>query len=97
MLVAFAIRSLKDTGACKMNLLADLHSLSAVKYTHDRHGGPFDRGSADAYYQRPFNPHYYEGDTYSSPLVEKDNMTAEEVTAYAQGYKEQHDSGVFKC
>lgn len=80
-----------------MNLLADLHSLSAVKYTHDRHGGPYDRGSADAYYQRPFNPHYYEGDTYSSPLVEKDNMTAEEVTAYAQGYKEQHDSGVFKC
>ena len=29
---------------------------------HDkRHGGPYDRGSADAYYRRDFDPHYYEG------------------------------------
>ena len=79
-----------------MYLMADLHALSSVKHHNDRHGGPFDRGSADAYYQREFNPHFYMGDTYSSDLVEKDDMTALEVTAYAQGYKEQHNSGVFK-
>lgn len=79
-----------------MNLMADLHALSSVKHHNNRHGGPFDRGSADAYYKRPFNPHYYVGDTFSSELVVKDDMTAEQVTAYAQGYKEQHDSGVFK-
>lgn len=76
--------------------MADLHALSSVKHHNKRHGGPFDRGTADAYYQRKFNPHFYVGDTYSSDLVEQDKMTAGEVTAYAQGYKEQHDSGVFK-
>ena len=24
-----------------------------------RHGGPFDRGTADSYYSREFNPHYF--------------------------------------
>ena len=23
-----------------------------------RHGGPFDRGTADSYYRREFDPHY---------------------------------------
>ena len=27
-----------------------------------RHGGPQDRGSADAYYGRPYDPHYSVGD-----------------------------------
>jgi hypothetical protein len=34
-----------------------------------RHGGPFDRGSADSYYGRPFKPHYFLGDTYNSKEV----------------------------
>ena len=34
-----------------------------------RHGGPYDRGSADAYYHRPYNPHFYAGATYSSPRI----------------------------
>ena len=28
-----------------------------------RHGGPYDRGGADAYYRRKFSPHYFESDT----------------------------------
>ncbi len=35
----------------------------------DRHGGPFDRGSADSYYGRPFRPHKFLGATYSTPEV----------------------------
>jgi hypothetical protein len=51
-----------------------------------RHGGPYDRGSADAYYGREVNPHYYLGDTYQSPKVEKVDMTEEEIAAYIAGY-----------
>lgn len=57
-----------------------------------RHGGPFDRGAADSYYHRPFNPHYYVEGTSTSPRVELADMTAEEITAYTAGYRynEQH-------
>jgi hypothetical protein len=53
-----------------------------------RHGGAYDRGSADAYYGREVNPHYYLGDTYQSPTVEKVDMTEEEIAAYMAGYNE---------
>ena len=57
-----------------------------------RHGGPFDRGAADSYYSRPFEPHYYVGDTHMSERVELKDMTAEQITAYTAGYNynEQH-------
>ena len=61
-----------------------------------RHGGPYDRGSADAYYGRPFNPHFYVGATYSSPRIDMAAMTAAEITAYTAGYREQEESGEFK-
>lgn len=51
-----------------------------------RHGGPFDRGAADSYYHRPFDPHFFKGDTYSSSKVELADMTAEEIVAYTAGY-----------
>ena len=35
-----------------------------------RHGSPQDRGSADAYYGRGFNPHYYLGDSMQSEKIE---------------------------
>jgi hypothetical protein len=37
-----------------------------------RHGGAFDRGSADSYYGRPFNPHYFLGGTYNSKEIKLD-------------------------
>ena len=61
-----------------------------------RHGGPYDRGSADSYYQRSYNPHYYVGDTYSSPRVEIENMTPEEIVAYTKGFNDNEESGNFK-
>lgn len=39
------------------------------KVYNARHGGPFDRGSADSYYGRSFRPHYFLGDTYNSTEV----------------------------
>jgi len=51
-----------------------------------RHGGPFDRGAADSYYHRAYNPHYYKGATATSEMVSLADMTAEEITAYTAGY-----------
>lgn len=59
-----------------------------MKYSQ-RHGGPYDRGSADAYYGRPKDPHYFVGDTYNSPLVPASRMTTKEIEAYNAGYDEQ--------
>ena len=58
----------------------------ATQRYDQRHGGPFDRGSADSYYGRSYNPHYYEGATAQSQRVELADMTAEEITAYTAGY-----------
>jgi hypothetical protein len=53
-----------------------------------RHGGPYDRGTADSYYSRGFNPHYYEGDTAVTLRVEMQDMTAAEITAYTAGFND---------
>jgi hypothetical protein len=58
-----------------------------------RHGGAFDRGSADSYYGRPRSPHYFTGDTYNSFRVERHDMTAEEIAAYKAGYGENETNG----
>ncbi len=55
------------------------------------HGSPQDRGSADAYYGRSYNPHYYVGATNQSERVEKDNMTVGEIEAYKYGYDNEED------
>ena len=34
-----------------------------------RHGGPFDRGSADSYYQRGIEPHYFVFGTATSDKI----------------------------
>ena len=49
-----------------------------------RHGGCFDRGSADNYYNRPIEPHYYVGGTSVSEKVTK--LTEKEVADYMAGY-----------
>lgn len=61
-----------------------------------RHGGPYDRGSADSYYRRGRRPHYYKGGTQTSDLVEYKDMTPDEVVAYHAGYDDNEESGCFK-
>ena len=62
-----------------------------VKEDLPRHGGPQDRGSADAYYGRPYDPHYYVGDSITSERVEKADMTEGEIAAYYYGYDNEDD------
>ena len=44
-----------------------------------RHGGAFDRGSADSWYSRGRDPHLYEGDTAMSPRIGMSMMSPEEI------------------
>lgn len=65
-----------------------MSNLSYKEYDR-RHGGPYDRGSADAYYWRGRKPHYYVGATYGSERIE--TLTPEEIEAYNAGYDQQAD------
>lgn len=64
---------------------------------HDmRHGGPFDRGSADAYYRREYDPHYYPEGTYKGERIGREQMTPSEIAAYTAGWDETHAEGNYK-
>ena len=60
-----------------------------------RHGGPFDRGSADSWYSRAYNPHYYLGDIrmHTHRIVEVQDMTSKEIDEYAAGYNYNEQYG----
>ena len=60
------------------------------------HGSPYDRGSADSYYRRPYNPHYFVGGTYASKEVSLAKMTAEEIVEYTRGFNNNEDAQNFK-
>jgi hypothetical protein len=50
------------------------------------HGNPFDRGSADSYYGRPRDPHWYPKGSYRGTRVEAEQMDNDELEAYHAGY-----------
>jgi hypothetical protein len=62
-------------------------------YYDERHGGPYDRGQADSWYGREYEPHYFVGDTYNSPKIELAQMTAAEIVAYTAGYTNTEFAG----
>ena len=51
-----------------------------------RHGGPFDRGMSDSYYQRGRFPHMYVGATGMSELLDEEQMSEAELNAYYAGF-----------
>lgn len=62
----------------------------------DRHGGPYDRGSADSYYRRPRSPHFFEGGSYSSPRIDEAAMTPQQIAEYNQGFDDNEKNGDHK-
>ena len=55
-----------------------------IKMAH--HGSPYDRGSADRYYGRAFNPHHrLNGD-------EVTDLTPEQIAEYRAGWNEETES-----
>jgi hypothetical protein len=57
-----------------------------VQFDRSRHGGLYDRGSADSYYRRAKNPHWYpEGTGHGKKVTD---LTEEEIKEYMLGYDE---------
>ena len=51
------------------------------------HGSPFDRGSADSYYGRAQDPHWYPEGTGHGTRVEAKDMSLAEMREYFRGYE----------
>lgn len=68
-----------------------LYTVHGKSY-EQKHGNPFDRGSADSYYGRPRDPHWYPEGSYKGTRVEAEQMCDEELESYHAGYdyNEQH-------
>jgi hypothetical protein len=66
---------------------------SDIKEYDTRHGGAFDRGSADSYYGRPRRPHFYLGGTGNSPEIAQEVMSDEDIAAYHAGYDHNEQYG----
>jgi hypothetical protein len=66
-------------------------SKNAPQFDRSRHGGLYDRGSADSYYNRKRDPHWYPNGTYKGEAVTK--LTAEEIAEYNAGYDANEESG----
>ena len=67
-------------------------------WAEHKHGCPFDRGSADAYYRRRYNPHYIidrvldeKTNRYYDVRIERDEMTEDEINEYYLGFVNEDD------
>ena len=62
-----------------------------MSVTPPKYGSPADRGSADAYYGRPYNPHYWPYGTGKGICVNMDEMTAGQIAEYREAYDNEPD------
>jgi hypothetical protein len=59
------------------------------QFDRKRHGSLYDRGSADFYYHRGREPHWWpEGTGHGQKVTE---LTKEEIDEYLQGYEDETD------
>jgi hypothetical protein len=58
---------------------------SKIKYNME-HGSPYDRGSADAWYSRKKDPHWYPQGTGRGERISCLDMTPLQLEAYNAGY-----------
>ena len=59
-------------------------ALQGPQFDRELHGGLFDRGSADSYYSRPRDPHWYPEGSYHGAKVT--DLNPIEIQAYHAGY-----------
>ena len=62
--------------------------LESLDETEDKHGSPYDRGRADAYYGRRHNPHKLVPNAHGGHEYEK-LTNSSEIEAYSKGYREE--------
>jgi len=70
---------------------AIVQALRGPQFDRKRHGGLFDRGSADSYYCRPRDPHWYPEGSYNGEPVE--SLTEAEIQEYLAGYDHNEQYG----
>lgn len=63
--------------------------MDKIQFDRNRHGGLYDRGSADSYYGRRKDPHWYPEGTGRGERVT--DLTEEEIKEYNLGYEENTD------
>jgi hypothetical protein len=61
------------------------------QFDRKQHGSLFDRGSADSYYGRPQEPHWYPEGSYNGNIVTA--LTPAEVQEYLAGYDHNEQFG----
>jgi len=61
------------------------------QFDRKQHGGLYDRGSADSYYGRPRDPHYYPKGTYKGDKIVE--LTPAEIAEYHAGYDRNEQDG----
>jgi hypothetical protein len=61
-----------------------IRTLKGGQFIRERHGSLFDRGSADSYYHRPRDPHWYPNGTGAKPRIVE--LTPAEIEEYNAGY-----------
>jgi hypothetical protein len=54
------------------------------QFDRKRHGSLYDRGSADSYYHRDRNPHWFPDGTYNGARITA--LADEEIAEYNAGY-----------
>ena len=59
-----------------------------------KHGSLYDRGSADSYYCRGRDPHWYPLGTGVGPKLKA--ATEAEIAEYEAGFRDNEESGNFK-
>lgn len=57
-----------------------------IQFDRNRHGGLYDRGSADSWYSRKPKPHWYPNGTGRGEMIT--DLTEEEIAEYMQGYND---------
>lgn len=79
----------------KLNQLSELQVSLRLKSLKERgivldgipeHGSPQDRGMADAYYKREYDPHWYPNGTYNGARIGRADMTEDQIAQYEFGY-----------
>ena len=55
------------------------------------HGSPYDRGSADRFYNRNYEPHWWPNGTGKGYQVPREMMTKDQIAEYLQGWREEND------
>jgi len=60
------------------------------------HGSPYDRGSADSYYQRGRQPHWYPEGTGHGERVTEERMSVAEIAEYQAGFDHNEQIQHFK-